>query len=123
LYWGQSSWAAGGNLGKIHQFIILYYFSADLQNDLKSFDTAIDQSIAEVLQGGLRRNIREGHFAIVWRRDKKYKINHTVQRGMERIQRRTVRLGMRKEGRVHRCGIRHFANGILVLVNVILFVV
>jgi hypothetical protein len=63
----------GGILGKIHQFIILYYFSADLQNDLKYFDTAIDQSIAEVLPGGLRRNVREGRFAIVWRRDEKYK--------------------------------------------------
>ena len=40
----------GGNLGKIHQFVKLYYFSADLQNEIKSFDTAIDQYIAEVLQ-------------------------------------------------------------------------
>jgi hypothetical protein len=40
----------GGDLGKIHQFIKLYFFSADLQNEIKSFDTAIDQYIAEVLQ-------------------------------------------------------------------------
>jgi hypothetical protein len=72
-YWGQLSWAGGGNLSKIHQFIKLYYFSADLQNEIKSFDTAIDQSIVEVLSGGLRWNVREGRFAIVWRRDEKYK--------------------------------------------------
>ena len=63
----------GGNLSKIHQFIKLYYFSADLQNEIKSFDTAIDQSIVEVLPGWLRWNVREGRFAIVWRRDEKYK--------------------------------------------------
>ena len=39
----------GGNLGKIHQFIKLFFFSADLQNEINSFDTAIDHSITEVL--------------------------------------------------------------------------
>jgi hypothetical protein len=62
---GSIELGGGGNLGKIHQFIHYYYFSADSQNEIKSFDTAIDQSIAEVLPGGLRRNVREGRFAIV----------------------------------------------------------
>jgi len=48
-FWGQSSWAGEGKLGKIHQFIKLFFFSADLQNEINSFDTAIDHSIAEVL--------------------------------------------------------------------------
>jgi hypothetical protein len=56
-FWGQSSCAGGGNLGEIHQFIKLYYFSADLQNEIKPFDTAIEQSIAEVLPGGLAGNV------------------------------------------------------------------
>jgi hypothetical protein len=55
-FWGQSSWAGGGNVGKIHQFIKLYYFSADLQNEIKSFDAAIDHPIAEVSPGGFRLN-------------------------------------------------------------------
>ena len=48
-FWGQSSWAGGGKLDKIHQYIKLFFFSADLQNEINSFVTAIDQSIAEVL--------------------------------------------------------------------------
>ena len=39
----------GGNLGKIHQYIKLFFFSADVQNEINSFVTAIDHSIAEVL--------------------------------------------------------------------------
>ncbi len=39
----------GGNIGKIHIYINSYYFPADLQNKIYSFDTAIDQSIAKVL--------------------------------------------------------------------------
>jgi hypothetical protein len=54
---GQSSGAGGPNLGKIHQFIKLYYFSANLQNEIKPFNTAIDQSIVEVLPGGLAGNV------------------------------------------------------------------
>jgi hypothetical protein len=40
------------NLGKINQYIKLYYFSANLQNKIKSFDSSIDHPIAEVLLGG-----------------------------------------------------------------------
>jgi hypothetical protein len=32
----------GGNLGKINQFIKLFYFSANLQNEIKSFNLSID---------------------------------------------------------------------------------
>ncbi len=48
--------AGGGNLNKIDQFIKLFYFSADVQNEIKSFDTAIDHSIAEVLPRGFLLN-------------------------------------------------------------------
>ena len=59
-FWGQSSWAGGGNLGKIDHYIKLYYFSANLQNEIKSFDPSIDHPIAEVLPGGfcINRKIR-----------------------------------------------------------------
>ena len=53
-FWGQSSWAGGGKLDKIHQFIKLLLFSADLQTEIKSFDAAINHPIAEVLPGGTR---------------------------------------------------------------------
>ena len=59
--WGQSSWAGGGNLGKIDQIIKgLYYFSANLQNETKSSNAAINHPIAEVRPGGfcLNRKIR-----------------------------------------------------------------
>ena len=42
----------GGNLGKIDHYIKLYYFSANLQNEIKSFDPSIDHPITEVLPGG-----------------------------------------------------------------------
>ena len=50
----------GGNLGKIDRFVKLLFFSANLQNEIKSFDTVIDHSIAEVLPGEfcLNRKIR-----------------------------------------------------------------
>ena len=59
-FWGQSSWAGGGNLGKIDQFIKLFFFLANFQNEIKSFDQSIDHPIAEVLPGGfcLNRKIR-----------------------------------------------------------------
>ena len=63
----------GGNLGKIHQFINLHYFSTNSQHEIKSFNTAINQSM-EVLPGGLQRNIREGCFAIVGSVTKNIKI-------------------------------------------------
>jgi hypothetical protein len=53
---GQSSWAGGGNFGKIDQCIKLYYFSANLENKIKSFDPSIDHPIAEVLPGGFCLN-------------------------------------------------------------------
>jgi len=53
-FWGQSSWAGEGKLGKIHQFIKMFFFSADLQTEIKSFDAAINHPIAEVLPGGTR---------------------------------------------------------------------
>jgi hypothetical protein len=43
-------------LGKIHQFIKLIYFSADLRNETKSFYTVIDHTIAEVPPGGFCLN-------------------------------------------------------------------
>jgi hypothetical protein len=46
----------GGNLGNIDQFIKLCYFSANLQDKIKSFDAAIDHPIAEVPPGGFRPN-------------------------------------------------------------------
>jgi hypothetical protein len=55
-FWGQSSWVGGGNLGKIDQIVKLFYFSANLQNEIKSFDPSIDHPIAEVLLGGFCLN-------------------------------------------------------------------
>ncbi len=52
MFWGQSSWAGGGNLGKIDQIVKCYYFLANLQNEIKSFDPSFDDPIAEVLPGG-----------------------------------------------------------------------
>jgi len=59
-FWGQSSWVGGGNLGKIDQFIKLFFFLANFQNEIKSFDPSIDHPLAEVLPGGfcLNRKIR-----------------------------------------------------------------
>jgi len=54
----------GGN--KIDRLIKLYYFSANLKNEIKPFDPSINHPIAEVLPGGLtsfmggRRVQREG---------------------------------------------------------------
>ena len=50
----------GGNLSKTDQFIKLFFFSANFQNEIKSFDQSIDHPIAEVLPGGfcLNRKIR-----------------------------------------------------------------
>ncbi len=56
MFWGQSSWAGGGYLGKIDQFTKLFYFSANLQNEIKSFDQSIDHPIVEVLMGGFCLN-------------------------------------------------------------------
>jgi hypothetical protein len=53
---GQSSWVWGENIGKIDQYIKLYYFSANLENKIKSFDSSIDHPIAEVLPGGFCLN-------------------------------------------------------------------
>jgi len=57
-FWGQSSWVGGGNLGKIDQIVKLFYFSANLQNEIKSFDPSIDHPIAEVLPGGFYLNCK-----------------------------------------------------------------
>jgi hypothetical protein len=46
----------GGSFGKIDQYIKLYYFSANLENKIKSFDPSIDHPIAEVLPGGFCLN-------------------------------------------------------------------
>ena len=62
-FWGQSSWAGGGKLDKIHQFIKLLFFSADLQTEIKSFDAAINHPIVEVLPGGTRE--RWGELGII----------------------------------------------------------
>ena len=48
-FWRKSSWVGRGNLDKIDQCIKLYYFSANVQNKIKSFDTFIDHPVAEVL--------------------------------------------------------------------------
>ena len=48
----------GGNLGKIDHYIKLYYFSANLQNEIKSFDPSIDHPITEVLPGGFYINCK-----------------------------------------------------------------
>ena len=50
----------GGNIGKIDQIIKLFFFLANFQNEIKSFDQSIDHPIAEVLPGGfcLNRKIR-----------------------------------------------------------------
>ncbi len=55
---GQSSWAWGGNLGKIDQYVKQYYFSANLENKIKSFDSSIDHPIAEVQPGGFCLNCK-----------------------------------------------------------------
>ena len=52
----------GGNLGKTDQYITLYYFSANLENKLKSFNPSIDHPIAEVLPGGLCGGARFDRF-------------------------------------------------------------
>ncbi len=62
-FWGKSSWAGGGKLGKIHQFIKLFYFSSDLKNEIKSFDAAINHPITVVLPGGTRE--RRGEQGII----------------------------------------------------------
>jgi hypothetical protein len=41
----------GGNIDKIDKIIKLFFFLADLSNQTKSFDAAIDNSIAEVPPG------------------------------------------------------------------------
>ena len=51
---GNGAYVLWGKLGKIHQFIKLFYFSTDLKNEIKSFDAAINHPIAEVLPGGAR---------------------------------------------------------------------
>ena len=50
---GKIELGGGRNLGKIDQIVKLFYFSANLQNDIKSFDPSIDHPIAEVLQEGI----------------------------------------------------------------------
>jgi hypothetical protein len=52
----------GGNLGKTDQYITLYYFSANLENKIKSFNPSIDHPIAEVLPGGLCGGARFDRF-------------------------------------------------------------
>jgi hypothetical protein len=42
--------------GKIDQIIKLFYFSANLQNEIKSSNAAINHPIAEVLPGGFCLN-------------------------------------------------------------------
>jgi hypothetical protein len=51
-FWGNRVGPGGGNLGKIDQIVELFYFSANLQNEIKSFNPSIDHPIAEVLPGG-----------------------------------------------------------------------
>jgi len=46
----------GGNLNEIDQIVKLFYFSANLQNEIKSFDPSIDHPISEVLPGGFCLN-------------------------------------------------------------------
>jgi hypothetical protein len=50
----------GGNLGKIDQIVKLFYFLANLQNEIKSFDPSFNDPITEMLPGGfcLNRKIR-----------------------------------------------------------------
>jgi hypothetical protein len=55
---GQSSWVGGRNLGKIDQIIIIFYFSANSQNETKSSTAAINHPIAEVRPGGFCLNCK-----------------------------------------------------------------
>jgi hypothetical protein len=48
----------GGNIGKIVQIVKLFFFSANLQNEMKSFDPFIDHPIVEVLPGGFCLNCK-----------------------------------------------------------------
>jgi hypothetical protein len=65
----------GGNLGKIHQFIKLCYFSADLQNEIKSVDAAIPHHGGAT--GRVAAECTGGAFRNRWRRDEKYKNKNT----------------------------------------------
>ncbi len=46
----------GGNMGKIDQIVKFFFFLANLQNEIKSFDAAIDHPIAEVPPEGFGPN-------------------------------------------------------------------
>ncbi len=51
-FWGKRVGQGGGNIDKIDQNIKLFFFLANLSNQTKSFDAAIDNPIAEVLATG-----------------------------------------------------------------------
>jgi hypothetical protein len=53
---GEARFGRLGRIGKIDQYIKLYYISANLENKIKSFDPSIDHPIAEVLPGGFCLN-------------------------------------------------------------------